>query len=105
MLGKISETQHFDNDDRFVNTTHDSGYSVPNFTKISEAYGIKSIALKSYDKLNEVHDWIHDDEPCLFDILLPEDSLLTPKIRFETGKIRPTLDQEVMDRVMSILNG
>ena len=103
VLGKISETQHFDNDDRYANTTADSGYSVPNFKAISEAYGIRAKALASYEELDEYSDWINDDEPCLFDIALPEESFLTPKITFETGRMRPELDNNMVHVIKQIL--
>lgn len=103
VLGKISETQHFDMNDRFANTALSGGYTVPNFPKIAEAYGVKGIALSSYEDLDNYVNWINDDEPCLFDISLPEDSLLTPKIKFETGKIRPELDCSVIERVKDTL--
>ncbi len=103
VLGKISETQHFDNDDRFANTTAESGYTVPEFCRIAEAYGIKAKKLDSYDELENYGSWIQNDEPCLFDIPLPKNSLLTPKIKFETQKIRPELDEEIVTRVKLIL--
>lgn len=103
VLGKISETQHFDNDDRFANTTAGSGYTVPEFCRIAEAYGIKAKKLSSYNELDEYSDWIDDSVPCLFDIPLPEDSLLTPKIKFETQKIRPELEMKTVERVTGIL--
>lgn len=104
VLGKISETQHFDNDDRFANTTASSGYTVPSFKKISEAYGIKAVQLNTYEELDNYKDWIDDNEPCLFDISLPENSLLTPKIKFETGTIRPEISEDVIIKVKGILN-
>ena len=105
VLGKISETQHFDMDDRFANTTFSGGYSVPDFSKIAEAYGIKAKKLNSYEELSEFSLWINDDEPCLFDIPLPERSFLTPKIKFETQKIRPEIDKVINDEVTKILCG
>lgn len=104
VLGKISETQHFDNNDRFACTTAGSGYTVPDFQKIAEAYGIKAVALKSYEELDAYKEWIDDDTPCLFDISLPEESLLTPKIKFETGTIRPEIDNTVIEKIKKILN-
>ncbi len=104
VLGKISETQHFDNDDRYANTTAASGYSVPDFQKIAVAYGIKAITLSHYEELDDYSDWIFDSEPCLFNIMLPEESLLTPKIRFETGTIRPQIDKDVTSSVANILS-
>ena len=104
VLGKISETQHFEHDDRYANTTAMGGYSVPNFTKISEAYGIKAVKLDSYKELDGYTKWINDDEPCLFDIMLPEDSRLTPKIKFETSLISPMIDESVVIKVNEILS-
>lgn len=103
VLGKISETQHFDNNDRYANTTESSGYTVPKFQKIAEAYGIKGTTLSSYEELDNYADWISDNEPCLFDIPLPEESLLTPKIKFETGKIRPEIEPTIVEGVKTIL--
>lgn len=103
VLGKISETQHFDNNDRFANTTAESGYTVPDFCRISEAYGVKAAKLSSYEELDSYVSWISDDEPCLLEIPLPENSLLTPKIKFETQTIRPELEPDVVERVLKIL--
>ena len=47
VLGKISETQHFNHGDRFAATAVSGGYTVPDFAKIAEAYGIKAATLKS----------------------------------------------------------
>jgi acetolactate synthase-1/2/3 large subunit len=103
VLGKISETQHFNHNDRFANTALSGGYTVPDFKKISEAYGIKAAKLESYEELDEYNSWLVDSEPCLFDISLSENSLLTPKIKFETGMISPKLDDSVFDEINSIL--
>ena len=104
VLGKISETQHFEHGDRFAGTAAVGGYTVPNFQKISEAYGIKAVTLKSYEELESYAAWMEDNEPCLFDIPLPESSLLTPKIKFETSKIRPELEESVLKEVKKILS-
>lgn len=104
VLGKISETQHFRHGDRFANTAKSGGYTVPDFKKISEAYGIKATTLVSYEDLDGYKEWIEDDEPCVFDIPLPEDSLLTPKIKWETCKISPELDNSVIAKVSEILS-
>ena len=103
VLGKISETQHFSHGDRFANTTASGGYTVPNFQKISEAYGIKSASLSSYEELDSYEEWVEDNAPCLFDISLPEESYLTPKIKFETGLIFPELDNVVFNKAKAIL--
>lgn len=104
VLGKISETQHFSHGDRFACTAVSGGYTVPDFVKIADAYGIKGAKLNSYDQLTNYKEWVVDNEPCLFDIALPEDSLLTPKIKWETGKISPAIPEDVVEKVRSILS-
>lgn len=103
VLGKISETQHFNHGDRFANTAISGGYTVPDFKKIAEAYGIKAATLRSYEELDIYKDWITDTEPCLFDISLPENSFLTPKIKWETGKIFPAISSDDVEEVKKIL--
>lgn len=103
VLGKISETQHFNHQDRFAGTAVSGGYTVPKFEKIAEAYGIRAMTLKSYDELDEYADWFTNEEPCLFDIPLPEASFLTPKIKFETGMINPKLDDQAFAHAKEIL--
>lgn len=103
VLGKISETQHYNHGDRFAATAVSGGYTVPNFQKISEAYGIKAATLASYEELDYYKEWFEDNEPCLLDISLPEESFLTPKIKFETGIMSPTLDDIIFEKVMKIL--
>lgn len=105
VLGKISETQHFNHGDRFANTAASGGYTVPKFQKIAEAYSVKAVTLTSYEELSDYKEWISDNEPCLFDIPLPENSLLTPKIKFETGMINPKLDDDAFIRAKAILKG
>lgn len=103
VLGKISETQHFNHGDRFAATVVSGGYTVPKFQKIAEAYGIRAATLESYDDLQQYKDWLDDDQPCLFDIPLPENSLLTPKIKFETGQINPRLDDTAFAHAKEVL--
>jgi len=103
VLGKISETQHFNHGDRFANTAASGGYTVPCFRKIAEAYGIKAATLQSYEELDSHSSWIHDDEPCVFDISLPENSLLTPKIKWETCTISPPISPELNEEINRIL--
>ncbi len=105
VLGKISETQHFNHGDRFAATAVSGGYTVPDFTRIAEAYGIRAVALESYDELDHYSDWFTDEMPCLFEIPLPEASFLTPKIKFETGMINPKLDDDVFRKAKAILQG
>ena len=103
VLGKISETQHLKHGDRFAATALSGGYTVPDFKKIAEAYGIRAASLKTYDDLDSYSEWINDNLPCLITIDLPEDCLLTPKIKFETGMINPKIDDKAFAKAKEIL--
>ena len=104
VLGKISEIQHGSYNDRYAQTTAESGYSVPDFQKIAEAYGIKAVTVPSYLELKDHKAWLDDNDPCLINMSLAPDTLLIPKIKWETGKIMPLLDEDLNNKVLSLLN-
>lgn len=68
-----------------------------------EGYGIRAVALVAYDELDGYKDLIGDELQCVFDISLPGESYLTPKIEFETGIITPKLDDSVFLKAKAIL--
>lgn len=103
VLGKISEIQHGSYNDRYAQTTASSGYSVPDFEKITIAYGIKAATLSSYEELGNYKEWLYDDEPCLLNIMLSEDTLLIPKIKWETCTIQPELEENIYRQVNKII--
>jgi len=104
VLGKISEIQHGSYGDRYAQTTAESGYTVPDFQKVAEAYGIKAATIPSYHQLKDYKAWFDDNEPCLINMSLDPDTLLIPKIKWETGKIMPLLDDDLNQKVLSLLN-
>ena len=68
VLGKISETQHFSHGDRFAATAESGGYTVPNFQKIAEAYGIRASAVSSNEEAAAALDeMLTDDRPYLLE--------------------------------------
>ena len=104
-LGKISEIQSGSYGHRYAQTTPLSGYTVPDFEKIAKAYGIKAATLETYQLLDDYSKWLKDGEPCLINILMPEDTLLIPKIKWETGKIAPALSEDLLEKVTQLLEG
>lgn len=103
-LGKISEIQYKSYNSRYIQTNTNSGYSVPNFEKIANAYGIKSATLTSYEDLDKYEEYFLDAEPCLLDVHLPDDTLLTPKIDWKSMRILPELDNDTKNRINNIFN-
>lgn len=102
-LGKIRETQAESYEGRFSQTTAGSGYSVPDFRKVAEAYGMRAASLSSYSELDRYRKWLWDDKACLLDISLPEDTCLIPKTDWTDGSVSPALDEALGQKVMEIL--
>lgn len=102
-LGKISEIQHGSYNDRFYVTTNESGYSVPDFESVANAYGIKAATLASFKEIDNYKNWLYDNEPCLLNIMLPSLTLLIPKIKWETCTIKPDLDDDTLAKVNALI--
>lgn len=103
-LGKISEIQAGTYEGRFLLTNSESGYTVPDFEKVAIAYGIKAKTINSLDEIKECEDWVNDKEPCLINIMLPNDTLLQPKMQWNQKQMCPLLDESIMDEAYRILN-
>lgn len=102
-LGKISEIQNGSYDHRMLITTEDSGYKVPDFEKISSAYGIRAKTLYDYRELYECNDWLSDNEPCLINIIIPEATVLQPKMNWNDSEMKPLLSDDIMQRAKELL--
>ena len=102
-LGKISEIQHGSYDNRYFITTEESGYSVPDFVKVANAYGIKAAQLDNYEEFDRYKEWLYDKEPCLLNVMLTPGTLLIPKIKWETCTIKPDLDKNTLEKVNELI--
>ena len=91
--------------ERYMLTNGQSGYTSPDFKKITEAYGIKAMTIDDYHKLSEAKAWFSDDEPCLINIMLPDDTLLLPKMNWNEKEMKPDIEESAIDKVLEILRG
>lgn len=102
-LGKITEIQAVSYEGRFCITTESSGYSVPDFEKVSCAYGIKARTYEGFEKLSDCRNWLEDDEPCLINIILPDDTVLLPKMNWNEREMKPLLANDIMENAKALL--
>lgn len=102
-LGKIREIQADSYQGRFLITNSEGGYTVPDFEKIAVAYGIKAKTLNSFDEIEECRNWIDDGDPALINIILPEDTMLQPKMSWNQKEMVPLLEDNIMDKARKIL--
>lgn len=103
-LGKISEIQAGSYQERFCITTKDSGYTVPDFEKVAVAYGMKAKTCQNFEELDTCKQWLEDGEPCLINIILPENTKLIPKMNWNQREIMPLIDQNIINQVKSVLS-
>ena len=103
VLGKIYETQRGSYGGRFACTSKESGYTVPDFARIANAYGIRAATLGSYEELQNYADWFTDGDPCLLNVVLAEDSWLVPKVDWSSGAIKPEIDRDLLGNAISVL--
>ena len=92
-LGMIRHFQEMYFESNYYGTI--DGYSVPNFMKISEAYGIRSFKISDESGMNELKGKLNDDESYVIEVALKNITYVTPKL----GMGRPIEDQEpLIDR-------
>lgn len=103
-LGKIREIQSGSYHGRYLITNSEGGYTVPDFVKVATAYGIRAKTIESLDEIEECRDWINDKYPALMNIMLPEDTLLQPKMNWNQKDMIPLLEDSIMNEARRILN-
>ena len=92
-LGMIRHFQEMYFQSYYYYTTAKEGYTVPDFVRIAQAYGLQAKRIMSLDEVaGMTFDSMH---PELFEVLLSDDTVVAPKLEF--GK--PNQDQEpLLDR-------
>ena len=87
-LGMIRHFQEMYFESNYYGTIE--GYSAPNFMKISEAYGIKSLKISNENQINELKEKLNDDQSYVIEVELKNITYVVPKL----GMGRPIEDQE-----------
>ena len=91
-LGMIRHFQEMYFQSNFVQTKPEHGYTVPDFVKIAEAYGIPAGTVAS---IEDISDQLTSDGPAFLDILCRNDTYIYPKLAIH----KPIYDQDpLMDR-------
>ena len=94
-LGMIRHFQEMYFNNNFFQTIPESGFSSPNFMKLSDAYGIEYRCISNVDEIDELKDVLVSRKPSFIEIQLKEKTYVFPKLEF--GK--PNHDQEpLLDR-------
>jgi len=100
-LGMIHHFQEMYFDANYVQTDDSKGFTVPNFMKIAEAYGIRAL---SYSDELDMSAILSDDEPAFIEVTLPNDTHVFPKLGVNKPihMQEPPLSEELMAEIERI---
>lgn len=82
-LGMIRHFQEMNFDKRYAQTTESSGYTVPAFSKIAQAYGLDYACLTSPEQADAIN-W-QDGRPGIIEVILPNETYLLPRFGKNNG--------------------
>lgn len=86
-LGMIRHFQEMNFEKNYIHTTEETGYTVPNFEAITEAYGLKYYKVKRLEDIESVN--FDGLSPTLIEVKLQQDTYLEPNF----GRNKPNHDQ------------
>lgn len=99
-LGMIRHFQEMYFDSRYFQTKPEGGFSSPNFSRIAEAYGIKSYQFEA----EEIGTIEISEDPELFEVMIHENTYVVPKLKF--GKPNqdqePLINRKLYERIMNM---
>ena len=103
-LGLIQQQQDDMFDGNYFASTAKGGYTVPDFQKIGEAYGIKSYKVYTLNEFESALKSVKNMEPILIEVILSEESRAFPKTFFgeEMYNQRPYIPADIMENLLKL---
>lgn len=90
----IRQTQNNFFDGHLTGSSNNTGVSMPNFCKIAESFGIRSIIIKTIDNLRKnINEILTIKEPLICEVMVEDNYKFTPKVsskKLEDGSIIST---------------
>ena len=106
MLGLMKNFQDENFNGRYPATVE--GYSVPDISKISTAYGIPAITIEKDAEVQDALEWLHKiDGPALIEVKVSNEWGPQPKVLpgASIGKQSPALSEQKEKDILEVLNG
>jgi len=99
--GMIRDEQEKRFESRFLCTTADSGYGIPDFRRLAEAFGIDYICCDGGINESVLTSIVKGSRPIFVDILLKEDACRLPylPIGYAMQNLAPEIDKELYERL------
>lgn len=104
-LGMIRHFQETYFEGRYFQTRPEGGFSSPSFSKIAEAYGIRSMEINSIEDVERCRNLLSDDDPALIEIKITENTYEYPKLKFGNPNQdqEPAMDRELFEELMNLI--
>jgi acetolactate synthase-1/2/3 large subunit len=102
-LGMIRHFQEMYFDGVYTGTKADTGYSAPDFGKISEAYGIPYFLVKGISDITSVSDCFSGNGPYFIEVSLPDTTYVYPKLAM--GRLNQDQEPELERTLFDYLSG
>ena len=99
--GMIRDQQEKKFDSRFINTTLNDGYSVPDFDKIAKAFEISYYCYNIKSEINTLKNILDKNEPVIIDIKFDKENEVIPHLPVGNPMqdIVPEIDRELYKRL------
>ena len=105
-LGMIRHFQEMYFESVFMQTTSNKGYTIPNFNKIAEAYGIDTFSFNSanIDELLQLESIFKNAEPAFINVICSDTTYVYPKLAMNKPihDQDPLMDRDLFNRLMDI---
>ena len=103
-LGMIRHFQETYFEGRYFQTKPEGGFSSPSFSKIAEAYGIRSLEINNVEDIEKCKALLSDDEPALIEIKISGNTYEYPKLKFGNSNQdqEPAMDRELFNELMNL---
>lgn len=103
-LGLIHQQQSDFFDNKYYGACCEGGYSVPDFCKIADAYGIKSYQVNTLDKFKKIITTYDKSKPTLIEIKINIGTKAYPKTYFgeEMYNQVPYISKDILDELLKL---
>ena len=105
-LGMIVQFQDLYFDAKHVGTTYSSGYQVPDFSMLANAYSLKYFMIdnSNIDDENKIKSIFSSNSPCIIEVKTDEKTIVSPKLEVNTPieDVNPKLDRKILNDYMLI---
>ncbi|WP_407397736.1 thiamine pyrophosphate-binding protein [Anaerovibrio sp.] len=103
-LGMIRHFQEMYFDNVYFQTTAAGGYTVPDFVKVAEAYGIRGRVVTDVSQFRALEKELNDNAPLLIEVRINGDTYVKPKLEYGKPNYdqQPLLDRGLLKELMEL---